>query len=178
MNLKLARQRGGRGLPEGVGKWTRRMDTALPGKHTRRIYDGLTKEEAGILAQLRTNMSKLREYLFKIGAADTPLCKCGYGQVESAKHFLFLCNRWSEMRPRGLEGVDRGNISKVLGGKGAMAREPWTPNTKLIKATIQFVKDTRHFEENREDQRPYRWTSSMRTSSIQATSTPAFSTQI
>ena len=30
------------------------MDTALPGKHTRMLYDSLERKEANVLAQLRT----------------------------------------------------------------------------------------------------------------------------
>jgi hypothetical protein len=40
-------------LPEGVGKYSREIDTALPGKHTRTLYDGLKRREASVLAQFR-----------------------------------------------------------------------------------------------------------------------------
>ncbi|KAH9203824.1 hypothetical protein DL95DRAFT_230745, partial [Leptodontidium sp. 2 PMI_412] len=57
-----------RTLPDGVGKYSKEMDTALPGKHTRILYDNLKRKEASVLAQLRTGMARLNEYLHRIGA--------------------------------------------------------------------------------------------------------------
>lgn len=54
-------------LPEGVGKYSKRMDKALPGSHTRRLYETMTKREAKVLAQVRTGMSALNGYVHKIG---------------------------------------------------------------------------------------------------------------
>ena len=42
------------------------MDTALPGKHTRALYDAFKWREASILAQLRTGMARLNGYLYRI----------------------------------------------------------------------------------------------------------------
>ncbi|EGY23407.1 uncharacterized protein VDAG_04845 [Verticillium dahliae VdLs.17] len=56
-------------LPDEVGKYSKRINTALPGKHTRRIYDALTAAQARVLEQLRTGMIRLKGYLCKIGAA-------------------------------------------------------------------------------------------------------------
>nr|XP_036584544.1 transposon I factor [Colletotrichum truncatum]KAF6794062.1 transposon I factor [Colletotrichum truncatum] len=44
-------------LPEGVGQFSKRVDVALPGKHTRQLYDSFSWKEASILAQLRTGMT-------------------------------------------------------------------------------------------------------------------------
>ncbi|KAL2197484.1 hypothetical protein P885DRAFT_35291 [Corynascus similis CBS 632.67] len=41
VRLAIAKQRQGRVLPEGAGKFSKAMDTALPGKHTRVLYDKL-----------------------------------------------------------------------------------------------------------------------------------------
>jgi ribonuclease HI len=71
INIAKAMQREKRTLPEEVGKYTREMDTALPGKHTRTIYDALKRREANILAQLRTGMARLNGYLHRIGAAES-----------------------------------------------------------------------------------------------------------
>ncbi|KZL86238.1 hypothetical protein CI238_13470 [Colletotrichum incanum] len=56
-------------LPEGVGQFSKRVDAALPGKHTRQLYDSFSRKEASILAQLRTGMARLNWYLHQIGAA-------------------------------------------------------------------------------------------------------------
>ena len=41
-------------LLENIGRHSRRVDTALPGKHTRQLYDRLSWKEASVLAELRT----------------------------------------------------------------------------------------------------------------------------
>ncbi|KZL85919.1 hypothetical protein CI238_13517, partial [Colletotrichum incanum] len=57
------------GIPEWVGKFSKRVDSALPGKHTRQLYDSFSWKQASILAQLRTGMARLNWYLHQIGAA-------------------------------------------------------------------------------------------------------------
>ena len=54
--LRVARAKRGsaKSLPEKVGRHSKRVDTALPGKPTRLLYDRLSRKEAGVLAQLRT----------------------------------------------------------------------------------------------------------------------------
>jgi hypothetical protein len=47
------------------------MDTALPGKHTRILYNSLKGKEASILAQLQTGMARLNGYLHQIRAAES-----------------------------------------------------------------------------------------------------------
>ncbi|OWT42583.1 hypothetical protein VFPPC_18274 [Pochonia chlamydosporia 170] len=48
-----------RELPEGVGKSSKRIDDALPGKHTRELYDQLERRQSDTLVQLRTGMTRL-----------------------------------------------------------------------------------------------------------------------
>ena len=67
IRLAIAKQRHGRVLPEGVGKFSKSIDAALPGKHTRNLYDRLKRKEAGVLAQLRTGMARLNGFLSRIG---------------------------------------------------------------------------------------------------------------
>jgi ribonuclease HI len=43
-----------RTLPEKVRRHSKRIDAALPGKHTKQLYDQLSWKEANVLAQLRT----------------------------------------------------------------------------------------------------------------------------
>ena len=50
-----------RDIPEDVGKFSKKVDAALPGKHTRRLYDDLSREEASVLAQLRTGIARLMD---------------------------------------------------------------------------------------------------------------------
>jgi hypothetical protein len=59
-----------------VGGHAKRVDAALPDKHTRQLYDRLSWKEASVLAQLRTGMARLNGYLYRINVADTDQCVC------------------------------------------------------------------------------------------------------
>lgn len=50
-------------LPKDVGRHSKEVDAALPGKHTKVMYDMLNKKEAGILSQLRTGKARIKSYL-------------------------------------------------------------------------------------------------------------------
>jgi len=63
------------------------MDTALPGKHTRELYNKLKRREASVLAQLRTGMTRLNGFLSRIGAAESDQSVCGHAR-ETVEHFL------------------------------------------------------------------------------------------
>ena len=127
-------------LPDGVGKYSRDIDTALPGKHTRILYDSLKRREASVLAQLRTGMARLNGYLHRIGAAESDQCQCGQAR-ETVKHFLFRCTRWDAHRTQMLAQTDtrRGSLSFYLGGKAPSDRETWTLNMDAVQATIKFA---------------------------------------
>jgi ribonuclease HI len=127
-------------LPDGVGKYSREMDTALPGKHTRTLYDTLKRIEARTLAQLRTGMARLNGYLHQIGAAESDQCACGQAR-ETVKHFLFRCTKWDAYQTQMLAQTDtrRGNLSFYLGGKAPSDPETWTPNMDAVRATIKFA---------------------------------------
>ncbi|KAF4237714.1 hypothetical protein CNMCM8980_002373 [Aspergillus fumigatiaffinis] len=94
--LNLARSQAAttKALPEDVGRHIKRVDAALPGKHTRQLYDGLSWNEATVLAQLRTGMARLNGYLYRINVAQTDQCACGQAR-ETVEHFLFRCRKWT-----------------------------------------------------------------------------------
>ncbi|KAL3713814.1 hypothetical protein TMatcc_002519 [Talaromyces marneffei ATCC 18224] len=134
-------------LPEEVGKYSKALDIALPGKHTRNLYDGLNRKEAKTLAQLRTGMTRLNSYLNRIGAAHSNLCVCGQAS-ETVEHFLFRCTKWTAMR----EGMNqcteskRGNLSFFLGGKTRSDSDQWQPDMKAVHAAIKFAITTGRLE--------------------------------
>ncbi|GCB25873.1 RNA-directed DNA polymerase from mobile element jockey [Aspergillus awamori] len=75
--LNLARSQAvtTKALPEDVGRHVKRVDAALPGKHTRQLYVGLSRKEATVLAQLRTGMAKfIWVSLPDQCRADRPVC--------------------------------------------------------------------------------------------------------
>ncbi|KAI3277363.1 transcriptional regulator family: Zinc finger, CCHC-type [Penicillium roqueforti] len=110
-------------LPENIGRHAKRVDAALPGKHTRLLYDRLTWKEATVLAQLRTGMARLNGYLNQINVAEMDQCDCGQAR-ETVEHFLFRCRKWTAHRTELLQCTQthRGNISFALGGGGGGRR--------------------------------------------------------
>lgn len=125
-------------LPEKVGH-SKRVDAALPGKHTKQ-YDQLSWKEASVLAQLRTGIARLNAYLVHIKAAPSDTCDCGRAR-ETVEHFLFRCQKWTTYRTEMLQCTDtrRGNISFYLGGKSPSDDQNWTPNLEAVRATIRFA---------------------------------------
>ncbi|KAI1856953.1 uncharacterized protein JN550_013555 [Neoarthrinium moseri] len=59
-------------LPGTIGAFSKRIDRALPGGHTRLLYDARSWREASILVQLRAGMARLNYYLAQIGAVTSP----------------------------------------------------------------------------------------------------------
>jgi hypothetical protein len=137
-------------LPVGVGGYSKRLDKALPGKHTRTLYDALKRHESDILVQLRTGTARVNRYLHRIGAAETDTCDCGQ-EEETVDHFLFRCPRWDEQREH-MRNVDRemmGNLSFFLGGKTAEDGHKWRPNLAAVRAAIKFAKSTGRLDATR-----------------------------
>jgi hypothetical protein len=132
-----------RGLPKNVGKHSERVDAALPGKHTRTLYDRLTWKEASMLAQLRTSMGRLNTYLYRIKPTSSDQCACNQAR-ETVEHFLFRCAQWTRHRAEMLQCTEthRSNLSFSLGGKSPSDDKSWTPNMEAVRATIRFATAT------------------------------------
>ncbi|KAJ5288337.1 hypothetical protein N7508_011112 [Penicillium antarcticum] len=133
-----------------TGQFTRQLDSALPGPHTKMLYDSLDREKASILAQLRTGHARLNGYLHRIGKTDSDLCECGV-ERETVPHFLLRCTRWNEQRRALIEAVgpNLGSLSQMLGGKPEIvgdASEPndraWKPDVRIVRAVIAFAMET------------------------------------
>ncbi|PHH91538.1 hypothetical protein CDD83_84 [Cordyceps sp. RAO-2017] len=152
LRLALAsNQRFGR-LPEGVGKYSRRIDKALPGKLTRALYDSLKRREAEALAQLRTGLTRLNSYLHRIGAVESDMCDCGQA-AETIEHFLFRCKKWTT-QPEIMVRYSRtkiGNLSFFLGGKAWYGNDRWKPDMQAVRAAIKFAMATKRLDA---DQQP------------------------
>ncbi|KAJ3453213.1 hypothetical protein MRS44_018868 [Fusarium solani] len=141
--LATSQLRRQRALPDKVGGYSKRIDRALPGEHTKALYDGLKRREADVLSQLRTGMARINSYLCKIGTAESDMCECGRAP-ETVEHFLFRCTRWETerevMRQAGQSMM--GNLSYFLGGKSASDGPKWTPNLKAVRAAVKFAMAT------------------------------------
>jgi hypothetical protein len=144
--LRIRRQ-----IPPGVGKYSIKIDAALPGQHTKRIYDGLNRTEATLLARLRTGMIGLNGYLHRIRAVESDQCDCGAAK-ETVQHFMFRCTKWTTQRDVLLRQTEtrRGDLSFFLGGKAASDPANWQPNMKAVRATIQYTIATGRFIEDLE----------------------------
>ena len=94
------------GLIVRTSRWLNQdLDTALPEKHTKAIYDQLTAKEAAVLCQLRTGKNRLNSYLATIEAKESDRCECDMEREETVAHFLFECPQWETQR-RALRGED------------------------------------------------------------------------
>jgi hypothetical protein len=136
----IARQRRHSRPIKTVGEYTRKLDTALPGKHTRLLYNSFKWAEASILAQLRTGMTKLNGYLHRIKASDTDQCACGHAR-ETVEHFLFRCTQWDQHRHRLCQQTETkmGCLSFFLGGKQRSDPPSWKPNLAAVRAVVQYT---------------------------------------
>jgi len=154
LRLAIAKQQRARKLPEGVGKFSKALDMALPGKHTRDLYDKLKRKEACILAQLRTGMARLNGFLNRIGVAESDICACGHAS-ETVEHFLLRCARWTALREDMLQCsmTRRGSLSFYLGGKVPSDSKHWSPDMKAVRATIKYALATGRLEP-KEEERP------------------------
>ncbi len=140
LNIARSSQHISKRLPDNIGKFSKKVDTALPGKHTQLLYNGLSRREASMLAQLRTGMARLNGYLFWIRVAASQQCACGQA-AETVEHFLFRCRNWTAHRIEMLQCTKtlRGNLSFYLRGKSLSDDAKWMPNMQAVHATIRFA---------------------------------------
>lgn len=155
LRVTLAQQRQRRQLPEAVGKYSKRIDKAIPGKHTRALYDSLNRKESNVLAQLRTGMMRLNSHLHMMGAVESDVCDCGQA-TETIEHFLFRCKQWTRQREVMLKcsRTKMGNLSFFLGGKVASDDDKWKPDIQAVRAAIKFAIATKRLDM---DRRPPRY---------------------
>jgi hypothetical protein len=147
INIARAERHKEKTLQERVGKHLKKIDTALPGRHTRTLYDALGRREANVLAQLRTGMARLNGYLHRIGVVESDQCACGQAR-KTVEHFLFNCSLWETHRERLLEQTEtrRGSLSYYLGGKAPSGPRSWTPNMEAVRTTIKYAIATGRLE--------------------------------
>jgi hypothetical protein len=136
-----------------ASQYTWKMDQALPGKHTLRLYGALTSDQAATLIQARTGHCRLNRYLARIGSVESALCECERGE-ETIRHVILSCARWAEER-RKLRTVAKqraGDVPFLLGRwgkkqdcKGQLVdgpKEKWRPDLEVVKVTIRFLQQT------------------------------------
>ena len=136
-----------RNIPCSVGKSIRELDTALPGRHTKKLYDSMSKSDARILIQLRTGCARLNQFLARIKAIDSPLCQCGVAP-KSLRHFLFSCSRWVSHRREMYNSWPgkEGDIRFFLGAKSTDDTDAWTPVIEAVRTVIRYARATARLE--------------------------------
>jgi hypothetical protein len=129
------------------GRYTKRLDRALPGTHTRKLYDSLKPEEVQILSQLRTGKNRLNSALYVVKAAKSDRCeRCN--RPETVRHFLTECPQWATLRQTYLQtATDRWTDVPFLLGAWTNERvdgllKRWIPNRGAVRATIAFARAT------------------------------------
>ena len=95
----------------------KKLDGALPQKHTLKLYNSLSTTESAILIQLRTDHNHLQKYLYRRKLTESPQCECGQNE-DSTRHLLLECSKWEAerrlLRPK--VGARWGDLSYMLGG--------------------------------------------------------------
>jgi hypothetical protein len=147
-----------------VGRFIKRIDKALPGKHTLSLYNGLSREEATALTQLRSGIGHFNDYLAKIKQNDSPAYECG-AERETVEHFLLHYPRWMEQRKdlRRAAGIRWGDLSFLLGGwsgdrSGSFPDgrlQDRKPDKTVVAATLRFTQETGRLLPNTECSQPW-----------------------
>ena len=100
------------------GGFLRRLDTSLPYKHARRLYDSQKRARTNILAQLRTGHSWLASHAKRIKNREDDKCECG--ARETVHHVLMDCPKLRAAREKLRKRIgdeDSNSLSLTLGGK-------------------------------------------------------------
>jgi ribonuclease HI len=139
------------GLPS---QYTWKLDQALPGQHTLRLYGAFSSEQASILIQARTGHCRLNQYLSRIGVVEEAKCPCGTDD-ETVRHVLCVCPLWAIQRKtlQAVAGDRWGDVSYLLGGWGRRRdtnsgklldgeKDNWKPDLTVVKATVQYLQET------------------------------------
>jgi ribonuclease HI len=69
-----------------------------PGKATLEPYSGLPKPYSSVIIQLRSGWSALNHALFKIKKHPDGRCTCFGEPIQTSKHVLMSCERWTTER--------------------------------------------------------------------------------
>ena len=114
---------------------TAKIDSRLPDTSFLQLTKEISKSQASVLFQLRSEHIPLRKYLFRISKTDSPVCALCWRGDETVHHFLFDCPAHHHTRfdlGHAL-GCHSKSLCNLLGNK------------KALKPLIHFVNDTGHF---------------------------------
>jgi ribonuclease HI len=132
------------------GQTLRRIDTATPSIHVRKLYDQLSRSRASLLAQLRTGHSWLNSFRKKIGRSNDDRCECG--AQETIVHVFVDCPKLRELRTQLRQKIGNrfNSLSTMLGGKPhengtVRAVKDWTISRAALDAVLDFAEQSGRF---------------------------------
>ncbi|KGO64408.1 hypothetical protein PITC_022580 [Penicillium italicum] len=129
------------------GAHLRKVDSALPARHTRKLYGNLPRNRAYLLTQLRTGHNWLFTYAKKFGFRDDDHCECG--AQETVSHMLLECPKLRALRMilRSRVGDALNSVSSLL--EGSTEGERGNPDTvsraKTVQAVLDFAEASQRF---------------------------------
>ena len=94
-------------------------------------------------ARMRMNSSCLNEHLFRRSLVDSPNCTCG--QIESNRHFLLYCHKYSDLRRRTIFALNfqvQIDLNLFLYGSDALTLEQ---NTEVFLKVQSYILKSKRF---------------------------------
>lgn len=117
------------------------IDDSFPFDHHRKIVNTLTRAQASILIQLRTQHIPLNTYLHKIGKAENSRCEACWQRSEqttdeTVRHFLFECPEYA---------AERSRLQTKL-GRDARDLKTILKNKEKTKELIRYIARTKRLQ--------------------------------
>ena len=97
-------------------------------------------------ARLRTNCSSLNQHLFSKNIVNSPLCRCV--AIEDTQHFLFVCNRYNDLRRELFDPVSvirQPSLNLLLFGDQELTADQ---NKIIFIAVQEFITKSKGFKIN------------------------------
>ena len=121
-----------------------KYNVKAPSSNFRKMSEKLNRRQASILVQLRTGHIPLQAYLHRFKLSDTPVCPTCSDEPETVTHYLMYCRTYNRQRQR---------LRRVLGRDQSLGLEI-LGDEKRVKTLMEFINDTRRFEESHGDLEP------------------------
>jgi ribonuclease HI len=130
------------------GNHLRTIDTALPDKHARQLYNSLNRTRSNILAQLRTGHSWLSSYGKRMKKTENDKCECG--ARETTVHVLAHCPKLRSAREKLRKRIGKrfNSVSLMLGGKPYYSHpksKKWKISKRDLDAVLDFAEESQGF---------------------------------
>ena len=120
-------------------RFSEQIDKDFPFTKYRKLQNGLTREQASVVIQIRCGHIPLNVYLHRIGKTASQICqKCNNGEEgvpETVKHFVFECPAYTEKR----------RIMENVTGTGQTDLKAIMNDLKKLKALTAYINQTRRF---------------------------------